>query len=180
MQGMPVSVPSLETSRLVLRGHRREDLEDAMAMWSDADVVQYVGGQPLDLEQVWTRLLRYVGHWAVMGFGYWVVREKRTQRFVGEVGFGDFQRVSVPELRGAPEAGWAITPEAQGRGFATEAVEAAHSWIASVHGAARTICMIAPDNDASLRVAKKCGYRSWTQAQYRGEPALLLERLSSE
>lgn len=160
-----------------MRGHRREDLEDAMTMWSQRDVVQYVGGHPLDLEQVWTRLLRYVGHWALMGFGYWVVREKGTERFVGEVGFGDFLRMSVPELCGAPEAGWAITPAAQGRGFATEAVDAAHRWLASVHGAERTICMIAPENVASLRVARKCGYRVWTQTHYRGEQALLLERL---
>jgi RimJ/RimL family protein N-acetyltransferase len=178
MQGMPVTAPELETSRLVLRGHRRDDLDDALAMWSHLGVVKYVGGHPLDLEQVWTRLLRYVGHWAVMGFGYWVVREKGTQRFVGEVGFGDFHRVSVPELHGKPEAGWAITPEAQGRGFATEAVEAAHAWISSVHGAPQTLCMIAPDNAASLRVAQKCGYRRWTHTQYRGESTLLLERRS--
>lgn len=175
-----VEVPVLETNRLVLRGHRRDDLEDALRMWSDPDVVRYVGGHPLDLEQVWTRLLRYVGHWAVLGFGYWVVREKSSERFVGEVGFGDFQRVSVPDVLGVPEAGWAITSEAQGHGFATEAVQAAHRWIRSAHEVTRTLCMIAPDNAASLRVAQKCGYRRWSEVHYRGERALLMERITSD
>lgn len=172
---MPTA-PVLETKRLVLRGHAREDLDDAVAMWSHPAVAQFIGGHPLDAEQVWTRLLRYVGHWALLGFGYWVVREKATQRFVGEVGFGDFRRADLPELHGVPEAGWAITPRAQGRGYATEAVTAAQHWLEQVHGAARTVCMIAPENTASLRVAHKCGYRHWTEARYRGEPALLLER----
>jgi len=171
-----VAVPVVETQRLVLRGHRRDDLSAALAMWSQPAVARYVGGQPLDVEQVWTRMLRYVGHWSLMGFGYWVVCEKVSQRFVGEVGFGDFQRAGVPELHGVPEAGWAIAPEAQGRGFATEAMLAAQRWLVRTHGASRTACMIAPDNTPSLRVAQKCGYRPWLKnVSYRGERALLLQ-----
>jgi hypothetical protein len=41
-----------------------------------------------DLEQ--TAL--YIGHWALMGFGYWVIEEKATGEFVGDVGFADFKR----------------------------------------------------------------------------------------
>jgi RimJ/RimL family protein N-acetyltransferase len=172
------NVPVLETKRLVMRGHTREDLGDAVALWTHPSVVQFIGGHALDEEQVWTRLLRYVGHWALLGFGYWVVREKSTQRFVGEVGFGDFLRVDLPELHGIPEAGWAIAPAAQGRGFATEAVTAAHHWLEHVHGAERSVCMIAPQNAPSLRVASKCGYQAYAEARYRGETALLLERMS--
>ncbi len=52
-------------------------------MWGDSVVARYVGGKPLSEEETWTKLLRYVGHWAVLGFGYWVVEEKATGKFVG-------------------------------------------------------------------------------------------------
>jgi RimJ/RimL family protein N-acetyltransferase len=56
------------------------------------------------------RLLRYVGHWAVLGFGYWVVEEKASGEFVGETGFADYRREMKPSLDGAPEIGWVLTP----------------------------------------------------------------------
>lgn len=62
-------MPTLRTERLVLRGHRREDLGDCAAMWADPEVTRYLGGRPFSEEEVWGRLLRYVGHWAIMGFG---------------------------------------------------------------------------------------------------------------
>jgi RimJ/RimL family protein N-acetyltransferase len=58
----PVSAPVLETERLILRGHRREDFADCAAMWGDETVTRFVGGHPLGQEEVWSRLLRYVSH----------------------------------------------------------------------------------------------------------------------
>ena len=34
----------IETARLVLTEHRREDLEPLAAMWADIDVVHHIGG----------------------------------------------------------------------------------------------------------------------------------------
>ena len=117
-------VPVVESERLVLHGHRRDDFAECAALWADPVVTRHVGGRPFAADEVWTKLLRYVGHWAVVGYGYWVVREKATGRFVGEVGFADFQRDIVPSFDGAPEAGWVLSPWSYGKGFATEAVPA--------------------------------------------------------
>jgi RimJ/RimL family protein N-acetyltransferase len=46
-------IPELETNRLRLRGHRLEDFEDCFALWSDPDVVRYIGGKPLGRKSVW-------------------------------------------------------------------------------------------------------------------------------
>ena len=81
---MPV-VPMLETERLILRGHRLEDFDDSFALWSDPKVTRYTGNKPASREEVWNRLLRYVGHWALLGYGFWNVRERGSDRFVGEV-----------------------------------------------------------------------------------------------
>lgn len=175
----PVSVaaiPVLETRRLRLRGHRPDDLADCAAMWADPLVTRHIGGQPFSAENVWSKILRYAGHWALLGFGYWLIEERQTGRFVGEAGLADFHRAITPPLDGASEAGWALAPWAHGRGLATEAVEAVVAW-GDEHLAGRaTVCIIDPANVASARVAEKCGYRELTRTTYQGSPTVIWRR----
>jgi RimJ/RimL family protein N-acetyltransferase len=168
--------PILLTERLTLRAHRPSDFDDCAAMWADPAVTRYIGGRPFSQEEVWTKLLRYAGHWSVLGFGYWVAREKGSERFVGEVGFADFKRDIQPSLGGIPEIGWALSPWAYGRGLATESVRAVVAWWDAEFGPARTACLIAPGNTASIRVAEKCGYSELHRTTYRGLPILIFGR----
>ncbi|MGI8546960.1 MAG: GNAT family N-acetyltransferase [Gemmatimonadaceae bacterium] len=173
---VPVLVPALDTDRLTLRGHTSADFDECAAMWADPLVTRYIGGRPSTEEEVWARVLRYAGLWALLGFGYWVVRERATGRFVGEVGLADFRRELVPPLVGAPEVGWALASWAHGQGFATEAVRAAVAWSDEHLGGERTVCLIGPENVASVRVAEKCGYGQAARATYKGRETLVLER----
>src|ERR1700722_1741371 len=171
-----LQVPVLETERLRLRGHGIGDLADCAAMWADPEVIRYTTRKPLTEEDSWTRLLRYVGHWALMGFGYWVVEEKATGRFAGEIGFADFKRDIEPSLKGVPEIGWALASQAHGKGYATEAVRAAVAWGDANFGVARTAFLIDPENLASVRVAEKCGYRELQRTAYKERPILMFGR----
>jgi RimJ/RimL family protein N-acetyltransferase len=166
--------PPIDTERLELRAHRLDDFAHSAALWGDPAVTRYIGGRPFTQEEVWTRLLRYAGHWALLGFGYWVVRERGSGRFVGEVGFAEYRREIDPPLD-APEAGWMIAPHAHGAGYATEAMRAALTW-AAAHLGGRTVCIIHPDNSPSIRLAAKLGYVLRVEASYRGEPTLLFDR----
>jgi RimJ/RimL family protein N-acetyltransferase len=94
------------------------------------------------------------------------------------VGFADFQRQIEPSLEGTPEIGWALSPAAHGRGYATEAVRAALRWADAQWPAANTACIIAPDNTASLRVAQKCGYVEWVRTSYKGKPTIQFRRMA--
>ena len=176
MDNLAFSVPRLETERLVLRGHRAADFAECSVMWGDAEVTRFIGGRAFPKDEVWTKLLRYVGHWSVLGFGFWVLEDKESGRFVGEVGFADFKRDIEPSLEGAPEIGWVLAPWAHGRGLATEAVRAALGWGATGLPSKRTVCLISPENVASVRVAEKCGYREFRRTTYKGQPTLLFER----
>ncbi len=150
-------------------------------MWSDPLVIQHILGKPLTEEEVWARLLRYAGSWSLLGFGYWVVRERATGLFVGEVGFADLRRDITPSLGKLPESGWVLSSTAHGRGFATEAVLATLNWADAQRGdeyfdAGRTVCIISPTNVASLKVAEKCGYTETGRGTYREQDTVILER----
>jgi RimJ/RimL family protein N-acetyltransferase len=173
---MMAAIPTMETARLRLRGHRVEDLGDCAAMWADAAVVRHIGGRPFSAEESWGKILRYAGLWSLLGFGYWAIEEKGSGRFVGEVGFADFKREIEPSFGGAPEIGWALAAWAHGAGFATEAVGAAVAWADAHLGAARTVCLIGPENSASIRVAAKCGYREYARTTYKGYATILFAR----
>jgi RimJ/RimL family protein N-acetyltransferase len=170
-----IEVPVVETARLRMRGHRPEDHESCAAMWSDPEVVRYVGGRPLTGEEVWDRMLRYAGHWVWTGYGLWVVEEKAARRFIGEVGYADHKRDTQPSFAGEPELGWVLAVQFHGKGYATEAVLAAMEWGARQLRFPRTVCMIHPEHARSLRVAQKCGFREWSRTSYREEPTILLE-----
>jgi RimJ/RimL family protein N-acetyltransferase len=172
----PPAVPVLETQRLRLRGHGIDDAAPSAAMWADPNVVRYIGGKPLSEEEAWTKFLRYVGHWSVFGFGYWVVEEKSSGAFVGEVGFADYKRNIQPSLKGIPEIGWVLASHAHGKGYATEAVRAALAWGDAHFGAIRTACIIDAPNLPSIRVATKCGYRESTRTSYKGDEVLIFHR----
>ena len=169
-------VPVIETERLTLCGHRLDDFVDCAAMWADPVVTRHIGGKPFSEEEVWTRLLRYVGHWSLMGFGYWVIEERETGDFVGELGFADYKRDIVPSIKGVPELGWALVSRAHGKGYATEAVRAAVAWGEGHFGPARTVCIMHPENLASIRVAQKCGYQEYQRTIYKGHPTIIFDR----
>jgi len=173
-----LSPPTLLTRRLSLKPCTLNDYEDMAAMWADQDVVTHVGGQTRDGQDAWFAHLRNRGLWDMLGYGYWIVRERRTEIFVGEVGFADFKRGLQPDISGWPEAGWVLAKSAWGKGYATEANQATHAWLDEILPG-RSTCIINPDNTASIQVANKLGYTELGPTDYRGDPVILFERFSA-
>ena len=169
-------VPLIETARLRLRAHRAEDHAGCLAIWSDPEVVRYIGGQPSTTEEVWKRLLQYAGLWSLLGYGYWAVEEKAGGRYIGDIGYADFRREMQPSLQGMLEFGWVLAPQAHGQGYASEAVAAITEW-GQVHFPERRVaCIIAPENLPSIRVAEKAGFHLWQQTRYHDNPTLVFTR----
>lgn len=176
MSPKPEKTEALEADRIRLRRHRLEDLESCVAMWADPNVTRFIGGKPSTSQQTWFRMLQYGGHWDVLGYGYWVIEEKTTNAFVGEIGFADFKRTISLSMSGVPEAGWALASQFHGKGLATEALQTALAW-ADVHPAFdRTVCMVAPDNAASIRVAEKSGYQLFERSVFNEQPVSYFQR----
>jgi RimJ/RimL family protein N-acetyltransferase len=183
----PIDIPTVETPRLRLRSHRREDFPACISLWADSDVARYIGGRPLTREEVWARFLRYAGSWHWLGFGYWAVEEISSGQFIGELGYAQNERTFDPPLvlldgggRTMPEVGWVLAPQFHGKGYATEAVLAALTWGDAHLAASRSFCIIHPDHSASIRVAEKCGFVEFSRPSYQTEPTILFTREKTE
>jgi RimJ/RimL family protein N-acetyltransferase len=174
-----LSLPAIETERLRLRPHRREDFADCLSLWTDPIVTRFIGGRPSTREEVWARLHRYRGHWSMMGYGYWVIEDMASGAYIGELGFADFMRDIDPPLPEMPELGWALLPAMHGKGYATEALRAAIAWGETHLPAPRTICIIHPENRPSIRLAEKCGFRELRRTTYKDSPTVVFGRESA-
>ena len=175
MQPTPNAVPILKTPRLRLRAHRAGDLADCAAMWAQADVTRFTIGRASTEQQSWARMLSYAGLWQLLGYGYWAIEERASGAFAGDAGFADFKRDVTPTMLDAPELGFALAPAFHGKGYATEAVTAALAW-ADAHLPGATVCMVNPQNAASLRVVEKCGYAVFERGRYNEQTVLFLSR----
>jgi RimJ/RimL family protein N-acetyltransferase len=176
---MPASDNLIETERLVMRPPALSDFEDLYGMWSDSEVVRHITGSALTREDVWARLLRSMGHWAALGFGHWTVTDKRSGEFVGQVGFVQYMRGLGEDFDRAPEIGWTLAKRAQRLGYASEAVTAALRWAGARWPEAETVCIISPDNTASLKLANKFEYRADREVMYKDKGVLVLRRAAA-
>ncbi|WP_417497362.1 GNAT family N-acetyltransferase [Maricaulis sp.] len=155
-----ITIPTLTTERLVLRGHRAADFEGSLALWTDPAVIRFIGGRASSEQEVWQRLLRYAGMWGLLGYGYWAITDRADGAFLGEAGLADLKREIEPPLGGVPESGWALRPSAHGRGLAGEAMRAVLDWADTSLEQPETCCIIDPANTASTRLAGKLDYQA--------------------
>ena len=166
--------PILETARLILRTHRAADFDALHALWTHPETYRHITGRPSRSEESWSRLLRYAGHWQIMGYGYWAIEDKSSSRFVGEAGFADYHREMEPSFGDTPEMGWLIDPAHHGKGFGSEATARILEWGRANLVSADCACIISPGNTASVALARKLGFMETGTASYLGDTVLLM------
>ena len=170
------AVPILETERLILRGFRRTDLDAHAATLGDGEVMRHIGGQGLSREDSWRRLAMSVGLWSLLGMGPWVVERREDGRYLGHVGFFEFERDLQPSIKGEPEMGWIFDRAAHGQGYATEAGMAALRWADEALKPGSIPAIIDLDNAPSMRLAERLGFVRQPDAVYKGEAIALFRR----
>ncbi|MBV8916882.1 GNAT family N-acetyltransferase [Bradyrhizobium sp.] len=162
-----VNGPMIETDRLILRTWREADIAPNTAMLADPGTARFItpDHKPVTDELVgWRNAAIMMGHWALHGFGYFVVEEKSSGSFVGRVG------PWYPPRWPGFEVGWGIAPEFRGKGYALEAARASIDWVFDNLAVDRIIHCIDPTNGASQSVARRLGAGVEEQAELFGHP----------
>ncbi|KEJ90195.1 GNAT family N-acetyltransferase [Sulfitobacter donghicola] len=172
---MSRTIPTINTPRVTLRGMRPEDFSRFAEIWAMPEVVTHIGGKPRAKSLSWDSFLRNAGHWQIVGFGQWAVQIHGHSEMAGQSGFFYGSRGLGEDYDPFPEAGWLLDPSFQGQGFGLDAATAAHDWFDRVI-AGRTVCMLAPENEGSLRIAKALGYEPFREETLEGDTVLLMSR----
>jgi RimJ/RimL family protein N-acetyltransferase len=157
----------LETERLRFRMLRLDDFPTYEKWCADINVMRYIGGKTLDRVLAWRHLTNLLGHWTLLGYGYYAVEEKATGDFIGRVGF-----TNQPGWPGF-ELGWTIAPEYQGCGYATEAARMLLRYAFEELDQPHVISLIHADNTPSRKVAEKLGQRIEGEAMMMDIPYLV-------
>lgn len=173
---IPRVAPYLETPRLVLRGFEMGDFESFCEKLRNPAVMAALGGAIDDRAVAWEKFVRGPGFWSLLGFGLWTVEEKGSNRYVGDVGFGVFERGIDPPLPNVPEAAWVLDEWAHGRGLGTEAVDAMLRWADRKLNFDRYTCIIPTDALRSVKLARKMGFRPVRRIQFKQRETDIFER----
>jgi len=144
-----VAAPTIETERLVLRGHTAADFDALVAIYR-TERSRFMGG-PMERNEVWTAFADSVGQWALLGCGTWAVDRRSDGRCVGEVGLN--KPVRFPE----PEVGWLLYDGFEGEGYATEAARAVLAFAVADCDLVSLVSYIDRDNHASVAVVTRLG-----------------------
>lgn len=142
----------IETARLRLRRPEPRDWEAFRDfMMSDRG---HEFGSHRNLGKAFRSFAAELGHWDILGFGMFVVEEKATGATVALV--GPWNPPDWPER----EIGWMVlSAEAEGKGIAREAAEAALDHIWRVLKWDTVVSYIAKGNDRSVALAERLGAR---------------------
>jgi RimJ/RimL family protein N-acetyltransferase len=168
--------PRIETERLILREFRTGDLDAHAATLGDEEIMRHIGGNSLNREDSWRRLLGGVGMWLLIGMGPWAVEQKSDGRMVGHCGFFQFERDMQPSITGEPEMGWIFDRSVHGQGIAYEACNAALMWAEEALAADSFPAIIDLENSPSMRLAERLGFVRQADAVYRDSPIALFRR----
>ena len=142
--------PVLHTDRLILRAPALRDF-DAYAAFMAGPRAALVGG-PMSRELAWRFFGHHVGHWALRGFGTFFLEPRAGGPAIGMI------MAWHPEGHPEREVGWCIfTDQAAGQGHATEAAQAVLRHVFGTLGWDTAVSYIAPENDASRRMAVRLG-----------------------
>ena len=148
-----------ETDRLIMRDWTMGDVAAAFRMYSDAEVMRFLGAPPpgnpvADLDQMRERLQANIDKVdSIRPMGFWAIETKADKRIVGTLLVKPILETDVIEI------GWHLARAEWGNGYATEAALAGRDYAFSVVGVDDLVAIAIPENSASLAVMRRIGLK---------------------
>lgn len=144
----------IETENLILREWSEADLPTFAQINSSEKVMEYFL-KPLTLQETIDFYHRILQEFASYGYGLYAVEVKKTQTFIGYVGFHNVPQ----EMDFAPavEIGWRLHSDFWGKGYATEAATACLDYARKELKFKEVYSFTSLPNKRSERVMQKMG-----------------------
>lgn len=143
---------AIQTSKLLLREWRDEDMAAFQRIVSAPEVSQWFGPKESGTPQP-SFIERMRSNQRDFGWSLWAVELRDTADSLGPIGYAGFGTESLPD----PELAWAFHPSVWGHGYATEAGIASRDYGFEVLRMERMVSVVDARNTASARVAEKVG-----------------------
>lgn len=169
------SESGFRTDRLRAERLRPDHYSDLHAMHSDIRHMATLGGVR---DEPWTRayLDRNLAHWAMHGFGLWMLRDRPAGPVIGRSLLRTLTIDGVDEI----EVGYSFAPDHWGRGLATEIATACLDLGRHHFGRSSFVAVTLPTNLASRRVLQKVGLHFERDIIHAGLPHVLYRTLRVE
>jgi RimJ/RimL family protein N-acetyltransferase len=146
--------PVIETPRLILRELTLADLDALAVLYADPDIRRYFPEGTLTREETKEEIEWIIDvYYGQYGYGLWATIYKETGAFIGRCGLIPWKHDEGLEV----EVAYLLDKPYWGRGLASEAALAIRDYGFEQLGLPRLICMMYPDNVASVNIAKKMG-----------------------
>lgn len=169
--------PMITTERLELSRPCLADAFEMLDILKHPATSRWLGEHTSEADH-FTRFQRNAGSWLLSGYGSFTVRLRGHAGVIGSCGIFHSWRGLGPDFDNRAEAGWIVSHEHASSGYAAEAMGAAFAWFDANHGPQGVVCMIAPENLRSIRLAEKFGFAAMREAEIMpGETVILFERL---
>ncbi|MEO8446025.1 MAG: GNAT family N-acetyltransferase [bacterium] len=152
----------IETERMYLREFTKDDIEEMSVIYSDEDVMRYIGkGGRADKKQTGLMLESFIKSYEENGFGLFAVIEKGSDEIVGHCGFSKLNNGDV-------EIAYLFSKKCWGKGMATEAAGATLRYGFSQLKLAKIVALAYPQNLPSVNVIQKIGLKSEDDREFFG------------
>ena len=145
----------LETGRLVLRRLSMEDAPFLLELLNEPSFLRHIGDKGVRTEADARRYVETgpLASYERFGFGLLRVELRETGQPIGMCGL--LKRDALPDA----DLGFAFLPRYWSKGYALESASAVLAHARGSLGLARVLAITSPDNEASIRLLEKLGFR---------------------
>jgi RimJ/RimL family protein N-acetyltransferase len=154
----------VETARLRGRRLTQDDLAFVSRVWNDERVSGTIGGARTT-EQLRERIGQWDRHWERHGFGVRLFHERTTAQ---PIGWGGLQHSTIG-IGECLTVGYVLSPDAWGRGYATEIAVVSVAYALEVLHADELFASVLSTNTASRRVLEKSGLTVHQEIDHGGQ-----------
>ena len=164
----------LETERTYVREIYVSDVDDVFELYDSPHMTDFIEELNSREEEMRYQELYIEKIYRVYGYGMWAVRDKRTDRLIGEAGLehrSDINKKKFPYSwmfdPDIAELGFCFAEDLWGQGYCTEVCRGILDYCHEEFGINRSFARADAKNTGSVRVLEKLGYYKYSEGYYK-------------